>query len=217
MGVSWLRSVGVVRRALDAAVAWPWANGRRGGRGLATAIGAAALGLVSASPAATTIHRYSGTCQITGAATGYDPPLSFHPAARAFRFTGAGECTGSTDGRKLTRTLRVRTSIRGRTTVDSCKGFGITEHAAGILQGVGSAEAQAIRVSFLTDVFIDGVTVTTATLGDHGGAALGSGMIHPDQTTLKDCARGTLETLRFTLTMHTVTPFVLDAPRATVT
>lgn len=172
---------------------------------------AAAVGLAASdSVATTTTHRYAGTCQITGTATGYRPPLSFHPASRAFRFAGGGECTGSMDGGKALRTIQVRTRIHGRTTVDSCAGFGITEHAAGVLQGVGSPPARALRVSFLTDVFIDGVTVTTATLGDHGGAALGSGRILLDQATGPACARGTLERLRFTFTMHTVTPFVVD-------
>jgi len=60
-------------------------------------------------------------------------------------------------------------------------------------------------------VFIDGVTVTTATLGDHGGAALGTRMIHPNQGTIEGCSSGTLEKLTFTLTMHTVTP-VRDRP-----
>lgn len=149
-------------------------------------------------------------CQITGVATGYNPPLSFHPASRSFHFAGGGKCTGSMGAHRASRTIPVRTSIRGRTIVDSCSGFGITEHASGLLQGVGSARARALRVPFHTDVFINGVTVTTATIGDYGGAALGTGMILPDQGTIQGCMRGTLEKLRFTITMHTVTPFVIE-------
>lgn len=115
------------------------------------------------------------------------------------------------DARKPAQTIRVVTLIHGKTTVDSCNAFGITEGAAGILEGVGSVQARALRVPFHTDVFIDGVTVTTATIGDHGGAALGTGMILPDQGTVNGCIRGTLEKLRFTITMHTVTPFVIKA------
>ncbi len=63
--------------------------------------------LSMASSASAKANRYSGTCQIPGAATGYDPPLSFRPAARAFHFQGSGQCTGSMDGRQPMPTSRV--------------------------------------------------------------------------------------------------------------
>lgn len=178
----------------------------------AVAVGIILVGLESsASATSARDHRYSGVCQITGTAAGYDPPLSFHPAARTFHFLGKGKCTGSIDSHKAAQTIQVLTSIHGKTTVDSCNGFGITENATGMLEGIGSPQARTLRVPFRTDVFIDGLTVTTATIGDHGGAALGTGKILPDQATVNGCIRGTLEKLRFTITMHTVTPFVIEA------
>ncbi len=166
----------------------------------------------SATPTRDT--RYSGVCRIAGVARGYDPPLSFHPASRTFRFAGRGSCTGSIGARQPTRTIAVVTSIRGKTLVDSCSGFGITEGATGMLRGVGSRQARALHVAFHTDVFIDGLTVTTATIGDHGGAALGTGSILPDTATVKGCTQGTLEKLRFAITMRTVTPFVMAPARS---
>lgn len=178
----------------------------------AVAVGSVLVSLESsASARSAKDHRYGGTCQITGTATGYHPPLSFHPASRTFHFLGRGRCTGSIDSHKPAQTIQVLTSIHGKTIVDSCNGFGITEDATGVLEGIGSPQARALRVPFRTDVFIDGLTVTTATIGDHGGVALGTGTILPDQGTVNGCIRGTLEKLTFTITMHTVTPFVIEA------
>ncbi len=174
--------------------------------GLTTSAGVARTSDRAASQRAI---RYAGTCQINGAATGYQPALSDRPASRSFVFHGGGQCTGGIVGSKTT-TITVRTTIRGHTTVDSCKGYGITEDAAGTLLGTGSAAARALNVSFHADVFINGVTVTTAIIGDHGGAALGTGVIKPTAATLAACARGDLEILRFSLSMHTLTPFVIQ-------